>query len=100
MVEAAKQGKVEAMGQGTFTISNLGMYGVEEFAGIINPPESALLAIGAIRETVIVKDGALRAGRVMTMTLSADHRVIDGLIAARFLNRLKAELESPEPLGE
>jgi pyruvate dehydrogenase E2 component (dihydrolipoamide acetyltransferase) len=100
IVEAAKQGKVEAMGQGIFTISNLGMYGVEEFAGIINPPESALLAVGAIREAVIVKDGALRAGRVMTMTLSADHRVIDGFMAARFLNRLKAELESPESLGE
>jgi len=100
IVDAAKQGKVEAMGQGVFTISNLGMYGVEEFAAIINPPEAALLAVGAIRETVIVKDGALRAGRVMTMTLSADHRVIDGLMAARFLNQLKAELESPESLGE
>ena len=100
IVEAAKQGKVEAMGQGVFTISNLGMYGVEEFAAIINPPEAALLAVGAMRETVIVKDGAMRAARVMTMTLSADHRVIDGLLAARFLNRLRAELEAPESLGE
>ncbi len=99
IVDAAKQGKVEAMGQGVFTISNLGMYGVEEFAAIINPPEAALLAVGAIRETVVVQDGTVRADHVMTMTLSADHRIIDGLMAARFLNRLKAELEAPEPLG-
>lgn len=99
IIEAAKRGKVEAMGQGVFTISNLGMYGVEEFAAIINPPESAILAVGAIRETAIVKDGALRAGRVMTMTLSADHRIIDGLLAARFLRGLKEILEAPEALG-
>ncbi len=99
IVDAAKQGKVEAMGQGVFTISNLGMYGVEEFAAIINPPEAALLAVGAIRDTVVAQDGAVRAERVMTMTLSADHRIIDGLTAARFLNRLKAELEAPESLG-
>jgi pyruvate dehydrogenase E2 component (dihydrolipoamide acetyltransferase) len=55
--------------------------------------------VGAIREAVIVKDGALRAGRVMTMTLSADHRIIDGLLAARFMGRLKEVLESPEQLG-
>jgi pyruvate dehydrogenase E2 component (dihydrolipoamide acetyltransferase) len=99
VTEAAHQGKVEAMGRGVFTISNLGMYGVEEFSAIINPPEAAILAVGAIREAVIVKDGALRAGRVMTMTLSADHRIIDGLLAARFMGRLKEVLESPEQLG-
>ena len=98
IIEAAHQGKVEAMGQGQFTISNLGMYGVEEFAAIINPPESAILAVGAIRESVIVKDGSLRPGSVMTLTLSADHRVIDGILAARFLGRLKALLEAPECL--
>jgi pyruvate dehydrogenase E2 component (dihydrolipoamide acetyltransferase) len=99
IIEAAIQGKVEAMGQGVFTISNLGMYGVEEFTAIINPPEAAILAVGAIRESVIVKDGTLRAGRVMTLTLSADHRIIDGLAAGAFLGRLKEMLESPEPLG-
>jgi pyruvate dehydrogenase E2 component (dihydrolipoamide acetyltransferase) len=98
--EAARQGKVEAMGQGAFTISNLGMYGVEEFTAIINPPEAAILAVGAIRESVIVKDGALRAGRVMTLTLSADHRIIDGLVASAFLGRLKEMLEAPESLGQ
>lgn len=97
--EAARQGKVEAMGRGVFTISNLGMYGIEEFSGIINPPEAAILAVGAIREAVIVKDEALRPGRVLTMTLSADHRIIDGLLAARFMNRLKELLEFPASLG-
>ncbi len=100
IIEAAKQGRVEAMGKGVLTISNLGMYGIEEFAAIINPPESALLAVGAIREAVIVKGGAIRAGRVMTITLSADHRVIDGLLAARFLNRLREVLEAPESLSQ
>ncbi|HYK88695.1 MAG TPA: dihydrolipoamide acetyltransferase family protein [Acidobacteriota bacterium] len=100
IIDAAKVGKVEAMGQGVLTISNLGMYGVEEFAAIINPPEAAVLAVGAIREAVTVSKGAMRAGRVMTITLSADHRIIDGLAAARFLNRLKAALESPDSLGK
>jgi pyruvate dehydrogenase E2 component (dihydrolipoamide acetyltransferase) len=97
--EAARQGKVEAMGRGVFTISNLGMYGIEEFSAIINPPEAAILAVGAIRESVIVQGGALRPGRILTMTLSADHRIIDGLLAARFMNRLKELLESPASLG-
>ena len=98
VIEAAHQGKVAAMGQGLLTISNLGMFGVEEFSAIINPPEAAILAVGALRETVIVSDGAIKAGRVMTVTLSADHRIIDGLLAARFLARLKETLESPDSL--
>jgi len=100
IVEAARSGEVVAMGQGVFTISNLGGFGVEEFTAIINPPESGILAVGAIRETVIVKDSGMRPGRVMTMTLSADHRLIDGLMAARFLNRLKEQLEAPEELRD
>ena len=96
IVEAARHGKIIAMGQGVFTVSNLGGFGVEEFTAIINPPESAILAVGAIREAVIVKDGGLRPGRVMTMVLSADHRLIDGLMAARFLRRLREALEAPE----
>ena len=99
IIEAARQGKVTAMGQGVFTITNLGGFGVQEFAAIINPPESAILAVGAIRESVIVKDAGLRPGRVMTMTLSADHRVIDGLMAATFLKRLSELLEAPALLG-
>lgn len=98
LIEAAKGGKVENMGKGVFTISNLGMFGVEEFSAIINPPEAAILAVSAIREEAIVSGGAMRPGRVMTMTLSCDHRVIDGLLAAKFCARLKEILEAPEGL--
>ncbi len=99
VVAAARSGKLEGVGQGVFTISNLGMFGVEEFSAIINPPESAILAIGAVREDVIVKNGAVSAGRVMTMTLSADHRLIDGVAAAKFLARTRQLLERPDLLG-
>jgi pyruvate dehydrogenase E2 component (dihydrolipoamide acetyltransferase) len=95
VVENARNGKLENIGQGNFTITNLGMFGVEEFSAIINPPESAILAVSAVREAVIVENGAMRAGRVMTMTLSADHRIVDGLLAAKFLGRLKEVLENP-----
>ena len=95
----ARSGKIEGMGHGVFTITNLGMFGTEEFAGIINPPEAAILAVGAAREDVIVSAGTLRAGRVMTMTLSADHRIIDGMLAAKFMARLKEILEYPQQLA-
>ncbi|NLW84108.1 MAG: pyruvate dehydrogenase complex dihydrolipoamide acetyltransferase [Phycisphaerae bacterium] len=98
VVESARNGKLEGIGQGVFTVTNLGMFGVEEFSAIINPPESAILAVGAIREDVIVKDGVMRPGRVMTMVLSADHRVIDGTVAGAFAARIKALLEQPEQL--
>ncbi len=98
IVEAARVGKLEGLGQGNFTITNLGMFGVEEFAAIVNPPEPAILAVGAARESVIAKDGALRIGKVMTVTLSCDHRLIDGLLAAKFLARLKDLMESPTQL--
>jgi pyruvate dehydrogenase E2 component (dihydrolipoamide acetyltransferase) len=93
IIEEARQGKVEAMGEGVCTISNLGMFGIEEFTAIINPPEASILAIGAVRETVLVEGGAMRAGKVCTLTLSADHRVVDGVIAAKFVMRLKEILE-------
>jgi pyruvate dehydrogenase E2 component (dihydrolipoamide acetyltransferase) len=99
LATAARDGKIEGMGSGTFTITNLGMFGTEEFAAIINPPESAILAVGAAREAVVVKDGAMRAGKVMTMTLSSDHRIIDGVLAAKFLARLKELLEAPDKLN-
>ncbi len=99
IVENARVGRLEGIGQGVFTITNLGMFGVEEFAAIINPPEAGILAVGAARETVIVKDGAMRAGKVMTVTLSCDHRVIDGLLAAKFLARLKEIVENPEQMA-
>jgi pyruvate dehydrogenase E2 component (dihydrolipoamide acetyltransferase) len=100
IVEAARNGKVVAMGQGVFTITNLGGFGVEEFSAIINPPEAAILAVGAMRESVIVKDGGIRPAWIITMTLSADHRLIDGLMAARFLKRLKEVLEAPDSLRD
>ncbi len=99
IVDAAQQGKLEGVGQGVFTVTNLGMFGVEEFSAIINPPEAAILAVGAVREDVVVREGALRPGRVMTLTLSADHRIIDGLMAAKFMSRLKEILEAPGVLG-
>jgi pyruvate dehydrogenase E2 component (dihydrolipoamide acetyltransferase) len=98
VVESARGGKIENMGKGVFTISNMGMLGVEEFSAIINPPESGILAISGVREAVIVKDGAMRAGRVMSMTLSVDHRVVDGALAAQFMGRLRDLLENPEKL--
>ena len=98
VIQEAQRGKVSETDQAVMTISNLGMFGVEEFAAIINPPESAILAVGAIREDVIVSGGAMRLGHVMTMTLSANHQVVDGRVAAAFMNRLQEILESPADL--
>lgn len=100
VVEQARSGRLENIGKGHFTISNLGMYGVEEFSAIINPPESGILAVSAAREAVIVEQGAMRVGHQMTMTLSADHRIVDGVMAAKFMKRLREILEQPtEVLG-
>ena len=79
----------------TFTISNLGMFGVDEFTAIINPPDACILAVGGIKETVIVKDGQMKIGNLMKVTLSCDHRVVDGSIGAAFLITLKSLLEDP-----
>jgi len=98
LAQSAKTGKIENMGKGVFTITNLGMFGIEQFTAIVNPPEAAILAVGTTRETVVVQDGAMWAGKVMTVTLSADHRVVDGLPAAKFMARLKELLETPAQL--
>ena len=79
----------------TFTISNLGMFGVEEFTAIVNPPDAAILAVGGIKQVPVVKDGAVVPGNVMKVTLSCDHRVIDGASGAAFLQTVKAFLENP-----
>jgi pyruvate dehydrogenase E2 component (dihydrolipoamide acetyltransferase) len=79
----------------TFTISNLGMFGVEEFTAIINPPDACILAVGGIKATPIVKDGQVVPGNVMKVTLSCDHRAVDGAIGAAFLKTLKGLLEDP-----
>jgi pyruvate dehydrogenase E2 component (dihydrolipoamide acetyltransferase) len=95
LANQARAGKIENMGQGIFTISNLGMFGVDDFVAIVNPPEAAILAVGAVREDIIVKDGAIKAGQTVNLTLSADHRLIDGTLGAQFMARLKALLEDP-----
>jgi len=79
----------------TFTISNLGMFGIEEFTAIINPPDACILAVGGIKQTPIVKDGQIVIGNVMKVTLSCDHRVVDGATGAAFLQTLKSLLEDP-----
>lgn len=79
----------------TFTISNLGMFGIEEFTAIINPPDACILAVGGIKEVVQVKNGQFVAAQVMKVTLSCDHRVVDGAIGAAFLQTLKGLLEDP-----
>jgi pyruvate dehydrogenase E2 component (dihydrolipoamide acetyltransferase) len=82
----------------TFTISNLGMFGIEEFTAIINPPDACILAVGGIKQTAVVKEGALAIGNVMKLTLSCDHRVVDGATGAAFLQTLKGFLENPVTL--
>ena len=79
----------------TFTISNLGMFGVEEFTAIVNPPDAAIMAVGGIKQVPVVKDGAVVPGNVMKVTLSCDHRVIDGASGAAFLQTVKGFLENP-----
>lgn len=79
----------------TFSISNLGMYGIESFTAIINPPDAAIMAIGGIIEKPIVKNGQIVPGHTMKVTLSCDHRVIDGALGSEFLNTFKSMLENP-----
>lgn len=79
----------------TFTISNLGMFGIEEFTAIINPPDACILAVGGIKQTGIIKDGEVVPGNVMKVTMSCDHRAVDGATGAAFLKTLKETLEDP-----
>ncbi len=100
LVERARTRKLkpdEYLGA-TFTISNLGMFGVDQFAAIVNPPEGAILAVGGIIETPVVKNGQIVIGHTMKVTLSSDHRIIDGAVAARFMQDLKKILENPASL--
>ena len=83
------------LSDGTFTISNLGMFGVRRFHAVINPPEAAILAVGEVAERPVVHDGELVPGTTMDVTLSCDHRVVYGAEAARFLQRLRELLERP-----
>ncbi len=97
LAERARTGKLRAqeMTGATFSISNLGMFDVEEFSAIINPPEGAILAVGSVLQKPVVEDGEIRVGRRMKMTISCDHRVMDGAMGARFLQDVKRLLEEP-----
>ncbi len=100
LAQKAKDGKLqkEEYVGGSFTVSNLGMFGVSDFVGIINPPQAALIAIGAIEDRAVVEDHLIVPGKVMRLTLSGDHRVIDGAIGAQFLQTVKKFLENPTSL--
>ena len=97
LAQKAKEKKLkpEEFTGNTFTISNLGMFGVDEFTAIINPPDACILAVSGIKETVIVKNGEMKPGNVMKVTLSCDHRAVDGATGAAFLKTLKTLLEDP-----
>jgi pyruvate dehydrogenase E2 component (dihydrolipoyllysine-residue acetyltransferase) len=100
VIERARSGRPAEgdLSGGTFSISNLGMYGVDEFVAIINPPEAAILAVGAIKDAAVVEDGRVAVGKVMRMTLSVDHRVFYGATAAQFMAEVKRLIENPVTL--
>ncbi|MGE3954455.1 MAG: pyruvate dehydrogenase complex dihydrolipoamide acetyltransferase [Parachlamydiales bacterium] len=100
LAKRAREGKLkpEEYKGGSFTISNLGMYGVTDFVAVINPPQSGILAVSGIRDVPVVKNGQVVPGKVMQLTLAADHRVVDGVDGAIFLQKLKEFLENPAVL--
>ncbi len=97
LAKRAREGKLmpEEYQGGGFTISNLGMYGITDFAAVINPPQSCLLAVGAAEKRPIVKDNALAIAMMMSCTLSIDHRSVDGAKGAEYLQVLKTLVEDP-----
>ena len=100
-VERAKTGSlaIDDLDGGTFTLSNLGAYGVKQFDAIINPPQGAILAVGRAERRYVERDGKPAAATILTLTLSADHRVIDGAVGAKILQSLKSILGDPSHLG-
>jgi len=100
LIEKAKQNRLskEELTGGTFTITNLGMYGVDVFTPIINPPETAILGVGRVAEKPIAVGGQMVIRPMMQLSLTFDHRVVDGAPAAEFLQKVKQKLESPEAL--
>jgi len=100
LVAKASQGGFtsDELSGGTFTISNMGMLGVEHFAAVINPPQAAILAVSAIKERPVVRKGQIVIGKTMMVTISCDHRIVDGVVAGRFLQELKRFLENPASL--
>lgn len=97
LAERTRGGKAtpDELSRGTFTVSNLGMFGAESFVAIINPPQAAIVAVGAATETPVVKDGQIVIAPIMKATISADHRVSDGVVGAQYLQAVKALLETP-----
>ena len=97
LVKKAQEGrlKLNDFSGGSFTISNLGMFGISSFTAVINPPHGAILAIGAGREMPVVKDGAITTATMMTATLSCDHRVVDGAVGAKWMAEFKTIVENP-----
>ena len=97
LVARAKDGKLrpEEFQGGSFSVSNLGMYGVKDFTAIINPPQSAIIAVGAGEQRPVVKNGALAIQTMMSVTMSCDHRVVDGALGAQWLGVFKALIEDP-----
>ena len=100
LIQRAHGGRLsqEEYTSGTFTVSNLGMYDVDEFTAIIVPPQAAVLAVGAVRQLPIVRSGEVVTSRIMKTTLSVDHRVADGAQAAQFLSKVKRLLEYPNDI--
>jgi pyruvate dehydrogenase E2 component (dihydrolipoamide acetyltransferase) len=100
LAKRAHQGKLaaEEYKGGSFTISNLGMFGISDFQAVINPPQAAILAVGGMKDRPIVEDGEIVPGKVMVLSLSSDHRVVDGADAAQFLNTVRDLLENPSTL--
>ena len=99
LVNLAKAGKQASLTVGTFTISNMGMLDVDNFVAIINPPETAILAVGSVRKNIMVmEDNSFQIRQTMNMTLSADHRAIDGVLGSQFVNKIKYCLENPQSL--
>ncbi|EAU53473.1 pyruvate dehydrogenase complex dihydrolipoamide acetyltransferase [Mariprofundus ferrooxydans] len=90
--------KPEEYSGGTFSISNLGMYGISQFSAIVNPPEGAILAVGATEERAVAENGVVVVKKMMTLTLSCDHRVVDGAVGAEFMAALKKQIECPAGL--
>ena len=97
LVDRARSGKLQQadLEGGTFTISNLGMFGVQHFIAVLNPPQVAILAVGAIEETPVVREGEIVVRPLMSITLTVDHRAVDGAVAAEFLATVRSMLEEP-----
>ena len=100
LIARARAGKLkpEEFQGGTFSISNMGMYGVKNFSAVINPPQSAILAVSAAQQQPVVVNGGVKVATIMTVTLSVDHRAVDGVMAAQWLAAFKAAVQSPMTL--